>query len=166
MQEINTNKIAEELKKAQDDCIQIDPITSQFLNFNITDAYETARLIHELRIGEGLVPVGRKIGFTNTNIWPIYGVHEPVWAYMYDKTVTQITEDIAACFIGKYCEPKIEPEVVFHFFSTPPNNATPSELLKCIDWVALGFEIVQSHFPNWKFQAADTIADRGLCVFW
>jgi 2-oxo-3-hexenedioate decarboxylase len=28
--------------------------------------------------------------------------------------------------------------------------------------VAPAFEVVQSHFPGWKFQAADTVADGGL----
>jgi 2-oxo-3-hexenedioate decarboxylase len=31
-------------------------------------------------------------------------------------------------------------------------------LLTCIEWVALGFEIVQSIFPAWKFSPADTVA--------
>jgi 2-oxo-3-hexenedioate decarboxylase len=31
-----------------------------------------------------------------------------------------------------------------------------------IDWVAHAFEIVQSHFAGWKFQAADTIVDIAL----
>jgi 2-oxo-3-hexenedioate decarboxylase len=35
-------------------------------------------------------------------------------------------------------------------------------ILKCIDWFAHGFEIVQSHFPGWQFQAADTVVDGGL----
>ena len=35
-------------------------------------------------------------------------------------------------------------------------------LLACIAWVAHGFEIVQSIFPAWKFQAADTVAAYGL----
>ena len=38
----------------------------------------------------------------------------------------------------------------------------PGELLECVDWIAHGIEIVQSHFPRWKFQAADTIADWAL----
>ncbi len=162
MQEIDIKKIARELKKAQDNCIQLNPITDRFLGFNIADAYEAAHLIHEQRLEEGLVLVGRKIGFTNTNMWPIYGVCEPVWAYMYDKTVTQLAKGVTECFINEYCEPKIEPEIVLHFCSIPPIDATPSELLACIDRIALGFEIVQSHFPGWKFQAADTIVDRGL----
>ncbi|MFO7685566.1 MAG: hypothetical protein R6V60_05705 [Desulfobacterales bacterium] len=35
-------------------------------------------------------------------------------------------------------------------------------ILASIDWVAHGIEIVQSQFPGWQFQAADTIADWGL----
>jgi len=162
MQKVHIKKIAEDLKEAQDNCVQLKPITSRFLDFNIADAYAAAELIHEQRIDEGLVPVGRKIGFTNTNMWPIYGVFEPIWGYMYDTTVTQLARGVAECCIGDYCEPKIEPEIVLHFCSAPSIDATPSELLACIDWIALGFEVVQSHFPGWEFKAADTIVDRGL----
>jgi 2-oxo-3-hexenedioate decarboxylase len=35
-------------------------------------------------------------------------------------------------------------------------------LLACIDWVAHGFEVVQSIFPGWKFSAADAVAAFGL----
>jgi 2-oxo-3-hexenedioate decarboxylase len=46
--------------------------------------------------------------------------------------------------------------------ATPPQNASVDELLACIEWVAPGFEIVQSHAPGWKFTAAMTVADGGL----
>jgi hypothetical protein len=49
-----------------------------------------AHLIHEARINEGAVPVGRKIGFTNPAMWSLYGVREPIWAYVYDTTVVRI----------------------------------------------------------------------------
>ena len=35
-------------------------------------------------------------------------------------------------------------------------------LLSCIGWVAQGFEIVQSVFPNWKFTAADSVAVNAM----
>ncbi len=34
--------------------------------------------------------------------------------------------------------------------------------LGCVEWVAHGFEIVQSLFPGWRFHAADTVAAFGL----
>jgi 2-oxo-3-hexenedioate decarboxylase len=41
-------------------------------------------------------------------------------------------------------------------------GASPQDLLNAVDWIAHGFEIVQSHFPGWKFEAADTVADWAL----
>ena len=39
---------------------------------------------------------------------------------------------------------------------------TGDALLDCIDWVALGYEIVQSIYPGWKFTAADVVAANGV----
>jgi 2-oxo-3-hexenedioate decarboxylase len=154
--------IADEIKAAQDHCKVIKPLTSRFSHFSNDEAYAVAQLIHECRIKEGAVPIGRKIGFTNPEMWSIYGVCEPIWGYIYDTTVVRTTGSMVRCHIGQFAEPKIEPEIVVHFGTSPPVNADPSEVLASIDWIAHGIEIVQSHFPGWIFQAADTIADWGL----
>jgi 2-oxo-3-hexenedioate decarboxylase len=95
-------------------------------------------------------------------MWSLYGVREPIWAYIYDTTVVRLFTKSERCSIGRFAEPKIEPEIVFHFHSAPPVDGDLSGILECIDWVAHAFEIVQSHFPGWKFQAADTVADGAL----
>jgi 2-oxo-3-hexenedioate decarboxylase len=41
-------------------------------------------------------------------------------------------------------------------------GASEAELLSCIDGVALGFELVQSPYPDWRFRAADTVAAFAL----
>lgn len=89
-------------------------------------------------------------------------MREPIWAYVYDTTVEQPTDPYIQCYVGRYAEPKIEPEIVVHFQTSPPLTDNPQEILASIDWIAHGIEIVQSHFPEWKFRAADTIADGGL----
>lgn len=154
--------IAVQMKAAQDDVRQIRPFTSEQGAFDISSAYDVSRLIHEARLAEGSSAVGRKIGFTNPEMWSLYGVHEPIWAYMYDTTVVRVSDQHQTCSLGRFTEPKIEPEIVFHFHSAPPPDGSLLSILDCIDWVAHGFEIVQSHFPGWKFQAADTVADGGL----
>ena len=115
-----------------------------------------------MRINEGAKRVGRKIGFTNPEMWSVYGVREPIWSYVYDTTTLKLSGQHGLCNIGKFVEPKLEPEIVLHFCSTPKNDGKPEEILRCIDWIAHGIEIVQSHFPDWKFQSADTIANSGL----
>jgi 2-oxo-3-hexenedioate decarboxylase len=161
-QALNLLAIAQEMKAAQDQVRQIDPFTSRLNGFDDALAYEVSHLIHEARINEGSVPVGRKIGFTNPNMWSLYGVREPIWAHVYDTTVVHRSGSPSRCHLGRFTEPKIEPEIVLHFQSAPPVSNDPAELLACIDWIAHGFEIVQSNFPGWKFRAADTIVDWAL----
>jgi 2-oxo-3-hexenedioate decarboxylase len=154
--------IARSIKAAQDDVQQIAPLTSQYSGLDAPSAYAVSRLIHEARLAEGAVPLGRKIGFTNSDMWPLYGVHEPVWGYVYDSTVVQLPQGHAKCSLKRFAEPKIEPEIVFHFRSAPPAGGDLVAILDSIDWVANAFEIVQSHYPAWKFRAPDTIADSAL----
>ena len=154
--------IAEEIINAQDQCRQIPLLTSRFREFSNAKGYAVAQIVHEMRLKEGAIPVGRKIGFTNPEMWSIYGVCEPIWGYIYNTTVVQLNGSQTRCHIGKFAEPKIEPEIVVHFGSSPLPSADISDILASIDWIAHGIEIVQSHFPGWKFEAADTIADWGL----
>lgn len=158
----NLQNIARLIKAAQDESGQIEPLTSRYNDFGEAAAYDAALLVHQARLKEGAIPVGRKIGFTNPAMWSLYGVNEPIWAYVYDRTVVHLTAPDTTCHIGRFTEPKIEPEIVIHFRSTPPVTDDLTKILACVDWIAHGIEIVQSHFPGWKFQAADTIADWGL----
>ena len=156
------HKIARELKSVQDQCRQTEPFSSRFENFGIEDAYLVADSIHKMRMKKGESPIGRKIGFTNPEVCSFYGVSEPIWGYVYDSTAFYHKCSTALYSLGQFTEPKIEPEIIVHFHSSPQVGTDPASILACIDWVAHGFEIVQSHFPNWEFQAADTIADCGL----
>ena len=155
--------IARQMKAAQDKVRQIEPFTSQWGDaFDVPSAYAVARLMHEARLAEGAVPVGRKLGFTNPAMWSRYGVGEPIWAYLYDTTVVHRLAKHSSCRLGLFTEPRIEPEIVFHFRSAPPTHGDLPAILACVDWVAHAFEIVQSHFPGWKFEAPDTVADSAL----
>ncbi len=66
--------IADKIKAAQDQGMQIMPLTTQFREFTKDDAYAIAQLVYQMRIKEGAVPVGRKIGFTNPEMCAIYGL--------------------------------------------------------------------------------------------
>jgi 2-keto-4-pentenoate hydratase len=154
--------LARQMLAAQDEVRQIEPFTARVPNFDLTAGYEVSHRIHEARLRGGAVPVGRKIGFTNPEMWALYGVREPVWAYLYDCSVDRLVNAEAVCALDRYTEPKIEPEIVLHFAVAPPPGGDVAAVVGCIDWVAFGFEIVQSHFPGWRFRAADTVADRAL----
>jgi 2-oxo-3-hexenedioate decarboxylase len=115
-----------------------------------------------MRKTRGEMPVGRKIGFTNRTIWAEYNVDRPMWGYLYDSTVYQLAEIDDTFSVVNFAEPRIEPEIVFRLASTPAPGMDERALLDCMDWVAHGFEIVQSIFPGWKFSVPDTVAGLGL----
>jgi 2-keto-4-pentenoate hydratase len=157
-----TDAIATELLEALDHNRRMPTISSRDASFDAFAAYRVSAEIFSRRLARGETPVGRKIGFTNRLIWDEYRVSGPMWGYVYDHTVTRLDEPIARLAIGHLSQPRIEPEIVLHFASAPGSAANEVELLSTIDWIAHGFEIVQTHFLDWKFALADTIADFGL----
>lgn len=63
------------------------PILSktQHGKFDQARAYRVAAAIRQLREMNGDVVSGRKLGFTNKQLWPEYGVNESNWSYVYGK---------------------------------------------------------------------------------
>ena len=153
---------ARELLAAIADGRSIANFTSRDPGFGIADAYAVAEAVHRARLARGERVAGRKIGFTNRNLWPVYGVDEPIWGHAYDTTVVYAKEGRAEIPVGPLPEPRIEPEIVLHFAAAPPVTRDEAAILACVDWIAHGFEIVQSPFRDWKFKVADTVAANGL----
>ena len=132
---------------------------------SLTQAYALALAVRQARTHQGDVPVGYKVGFTNRSIWPRYEVYAPIWGTVWQNTMTQIAPgapNAAVLSLDDLCEPRIEPEIVFCLRAAPPPDCTAEQLVASIDWVAHGFEIVHTHFPHWKFTAAQAVADAGL----
>ena len=154
--------IAAEAFAALDSGHQIVPFSARLSGFNLDDAYRVAATIKQMRETRGETPVGRKIGFTNRTIWAEYNVYEPIWGYVYNRTVHDLADLGETFSLRALAEPRIEPEIVFKLAVAPAPGMDETALLACIDWVAHGFEIVQSIFPGWKFSAADTVAAFGL----
>ena len=138
------------------------PFSSLPQGLTVEDAYAVSAHILKLRRARGERVVGRKIGFTNRNIWPEYGVAAPIWNYVFDTTIRFAPDNAGVQSLKGALEPKIEPEIVFCLRSTPRPGMTEEQLADCIDWIAHGYEIVHTLYPGWKFQGADTVAAFGL----
>ena len=126
---------------------------------DVAAAYQTALAVRTLRITRGEQARGFKIGFTNRGIWDRYQVFAPIWGTVWDTTLVapEATVDLRPT-----CQPRIEPELVFGFRTTPETGCDLAGLFDALDWMAPGFEIVQSHCVGWRFSAAQAIADGGL----
>ncbi len=133
----------------------------RFPDLDFPGAYAIAERIRALRQTRGERPVGRKIGFTNTTIWERYGVTGPMWNFIYDTTVHDLA-DVARFDLAGLSEPRIEPEIVLHLATAPDPGMDEHDLLACIDWIAHGFEIVQSVYPGWRLTGPEAAAAFGL----
>lgn len=141
---------------------QAAPFSARYPGFGLEEAYRVTAAVRAKREGRGERPVGRKVGFTNRTIWDEYGVNAPIWGHVYDTTVHDLESAGDGFSLKGLVEPRIEPEIVFGFARAPSTGMDDAALLDCIDWIAHGFEIVQSVFPEWKFAPADTVAACGL----
>jgi 2-oxo-3-hexenedioate decarboxylase len=124
--------------------------------------YKIAFDLHSTRVGQGWRPVGRKIGFTNRSIWPRYGVFQPIFGFVYDRTLIDAPDNKATVPLAGLAQPRIEPEICFGLKKSPPRSNDPREILGAIDWVAHSIEIVQCMLPNWQMKVGDSTAANGL----
>jgi len=141
---------------------QIAPFSLRNPAFGLDEAYKVTPIVRQMREGRGEKVLGRKIGFTNSTIWAQYNVNGPIWGYMYDSTVRNLSDLGGTASLAALTDPRIEPEIVFGLSSAPDAAMDERDLLSCVDWVALGYEVVQSIYPDWKFAASDTVAAFGL----
>lgn len=152
--------VAGELIDALDHGRTIPSIVERNAHFDWDTAYKVAAEIVWRRRARGEKPVGRKIGFTNRNIWAEYGAIAPIWAHIYDRTVQHAENGRAAVSLKGSVQPRLEPEIAFKLKAPlPPSINNPASMLEAVEWYAPSFEIVDCHFADWKFGPADSAAD-------
>ncbi len=153
--------IADDVLAALANKKQIPPFSSRPGGLSLGEAYRVMPLLRGAFEARGEIITGRKIGFTNSGMWKAYGVDAPIWGYATDRT-TRALAQTATINAADFPEPRIEPEIMFGLRTAPSPDMSVDALLDCIDWLALGYEIVQSIYPGWKFTAADVVAANGV----
>jgi 2-keto-4-pentenoate hydratase len=151
--------LGEELIRLHEAPRTVPPFSARHPGLTAEAGYAAARMLHRHRVAAGWRAVGRKIGFTNRTLWARYGVHEPIWGMVYDRTLIQAEGDRATVPLAGLVQPRIEPEIAFKLKRAP---GTRDEIAGCIEWMAHAVEIVQCHHPDWKVAIADCTAGNGL----
>jgi 2-keto-4-pentenoate hydratase len=142
---------------------QIVPPPSRDPAFDLTAAYAVERELARMRRDQGHATVGRKVGYANKAVWRVMKLDTLVWASMYDDTVRFAQHGEAAISLAKTIAPKIEPEIVFKLKQPLTGGVgDPAAVLASVEWLALGFEIIDCPYPDWKVQPVDFVAAYGL----
>ncbi len=132
------DEISDEVLAALDARTQIPPIAARRSGFDLDIAYRVNARVSEKRRARGETVIGRKLGFTNRNIWDEYKVYAPIWSYVYDTTVRNIAPAGDAFDLGRVIEPRIEPEITLGLKRAPEPGMDAPALMECLDFVAPG----------------------------
>ena len=133
--------------------------------FDLTAAYAVEHELARMRRADGHLIVGRKVGYANKAVWRVTKLDTLVWAAMYNDTVRFARAGAATLSPDRMMAPKIEPEIVFKLNAQVAGDGVDAHgVLGVTEWLALGFEIIDSPYPEWKFKPVDFVAAYGLHV--
>jgi len=147
-----------ELMQARARGTSIAAFTGRPGGLSMQDAYAIGARLLERRIAERWTRRGWKIGFTNQRLWKQLGLDQPIWAAIYEETVST-SDELEG---GSVVQPRIEPEIVLGFRSALRPGASADQVADAVAWAAPAFEIVECHFHDWAIRPADAVADAGV----
>jgi len=131
--------------------------------FDLDVAYEIEATLQAFREAGGHRAVGRKVGYANKAMWRVLKLETLVWAHMYDDTVHYSESNSTTLALAHPRSLKVEPEIVFGLKQPVMGERTDAAAaLASTDWLAVGFEIIDCPFPEWRFQPSDFVASFGL----
>jgi 2-keto-4-pentenoate hydratase len=135
-------------------------------DFDVNMAYEVEGILKQFRESDGHRAVGRKVGYANKAMWRALKLETLVWAHMYDDTVHYSENNSSTLMVAHPRSLKIEPEIVFGLkqpvIGEGAEATDAGATLASTDWLAVGFEIIDCPFPEWRFQPSDFVASFGL----
>jgi 2-keto-4-pentenoate hydratase len=163
MEHAEIEALSQELLSSYETGQMVLTLPSARSGFDLNAAYEVEAQLKRSREKMGARAVGRKVGYANKAMWRFFKLQTLVWAHMYDDTVHYAEGNSAHLSLPHARSLKIEPEIVFGLkHSITVEGIDAAAALQSTEWLAIGFEIIDCPFPDWKFQPPDFVASFGL----
>jgi 2-keto-4-pentenoate hydratase len=151
---IDAAPIASRLAKAKADRTAIEPFSAEITGFDLATAYAVQRLLRR----EAGALAGWKLGLTSRAKQEQVGVREPVRGFLAAAAGLDLGQPLQ---VSDHIQPRAEPEIVFVMGSALAGPAVSSaDVLAATAAVAVGIEILDSRYVDYKFTVADVVADN------
>jgi 2-oxo-3-hexenedioate decarboxylase len=130
---------------------------------DLAGAYRVQRLGIDRRVASGEHIVGVKMGFTSKAKMAQMGVDDVIWGILTDTMAVPgasgdgDTTQSAPYDLSGLIHPKVEPEIVFRLGR---RVESADDVESAVDAVAVGYEVLDSRFENYKFTLPDVVADN------
>lgn len=150
--------VADSIIQGRKAATAIGPISADFPQLTIDDAYQIQSIVNQHRLDEGGRVVGYKIGLTSEAVQQQLGVDQPDYGVLFSDMEVLSGQPVDCSGL---IAPKAEGEIGFCFKEDlDKENLTFMELLSAIDYFFPVIEIVDSVVADWKIGIVDTIADN------
>ena len=152
--------IGDQLYQAILDRATIRPLTDQYDDFTIQDAYNISLRILERRLEAGEKIIGKKIGVTSDAVMDMLDVRQPDFGFMTDAMRFDGDMPIST----KLIQPRAEGELAFILKKNLLGpGVTNADVVAATEAVVPCFEVVDSRIQDWRIKIQDTVADNASC---
>ncbi|MGG3468673.1 fumarylacetoacetate hydrolase family protein [Neobacillus pocheonensis] len=153
------DKIAESLLEAERTKQGIAPLTQQYPDLKVEDAYKIQLEVIAKKVGQGSKVIGKKVGLTSVAMQQMLGVDEPDYGHLLEDMKVKDGDIVK---VGELLSPKVEAEIGFILGEDLVGpNVTFLDVLMATKYVVPTLEIIDSRIEDWKIQLVDTVADNG-----
>lgn len=155
---IQTKNLSELLLKAEKSREGVSPLTDMNPDLTVEEAYNIQLDNIQVKLENGKMISGKKIGLTSLAMQQLLGVNEPDYGHLLQSMEVNNGGVISR---QQLLEPKVEGEIAFFLKKElAGQNVTVADVLDATEYVAAALEIVDSRIAGWKIKLCDTIADN------
>ena len=154
MDEATIAELANRLTKATADRTAIDSLAGEFPGLDLEGAYR----VQKLQRPDEWPLAGWKLGVTSRAKQIQVGISDPTFGFLRPEHAIDLGAPLAT---AELIAPRAEPEIVFTMGTDLAGpHVTASQFLAACSGVAVGLEIIDSRYRDYKFTIADVIADN------
>ncbi|WP_232667045.1 2-keto-4-pentenoate hydratase [Pseudonocardia sp. TRM90224] len=151
---IDAAELAARLGKSVADRTAIEQLSDEFPGLDLAAGYAVQRVLRE---GAGPL-VGWKLGVTSRAKQAQVGVTSPIYGFLPGTAVLDVGAPLDTSAL---IQPRCEPEIVFVMgrdLAGP--HVTATDVLAASAGVAVGIEVLDSRYRDYRFTMADVVADN------
>ena len=157
-------QLALELNKSEKDRVQIEHFSKRFPDMSVEDGYAIQRAWVELKLAEGRVIKGHKIGLTSRAMQMASQINEPDFGALFDDMFFESGQDIP---FKRFIAPRVEVELAF-VLGKPLRgpHASIFDVLEATRYVTPAIEIIDARIEQFDRNSKlmrkvfDTISDN------
>jgi 2-keto-4-pentenoate hydratase len=151
---MDAQELADRLTSARSLRTAIRQLSDDVPDLDLETGYAVQRLLREGRGGL----VGWKLGVTSRAKQQQVGVDSPIYGFLATDHVLEVGEPLAT---AEHINPRCEPEIVFVMGSDLGGaHVTATEVLAAAAGVAVGIEVIDSRYSDYRFTMPDVVADN------